>query len=88
MTLTQGTNGQWYGSDPVILSRVVDGQTETYVGSSAPFSGVRIDALFEGKKFREESTRWWEERGFTITISPTLQMARDAWFNRDKGDAT
>ena len=39
---------------------------------------------FEGKRFTEEPKSWWEAKGFTVTESPALQMAREAyWDSRD-----
>jgi hypothetical protein len=88
MSLEQGRNGQWFGNAPVLLCRIVEGKTEHLVGSSAPFGGVSVSEEFEGERFREHPQAWWKSRGFEITDSPMLHMARRAWFTRDKGDAS
>jgi len=84
MPLKRSEDGLLYGTAPVILSREKDGEIEHLIGSSAPFGGVMCSTEFEGKRFTEEPKSWWEAKGFTVTESPALQMAREAyWDSRD-----
>ena len=75
MTLRQSEDGRWYGTCTVLLTRVVDGETQEIVGTRPPFGGITVRD-FEGARFLEEWDEFWKARGFTITEPPILEEAR------------
>ena len=75
MSLQQHSNGKWYGSALVLLTRIVDGETEQLVGSRPPFGGIHVEE-FDGKRFVEEWDEFWTARGFEIVEPSILAEAR------------
>lgn len=70
------SNGKFYGTVPVILSRVVpaDGWGDTRhtvyeIGHKPPYGGV--SARINGKH-TEQPVEWWEAAGWTVTVDRLL----------------
>lgn len=78
MTLRQSNDGRWYGSMEVLLTRVVNGETEALVGHSPPFGQIAATCSdVKGKKWHiEKPQEWWRAQGWTITEPPILEEAR------------
>ena len=81
MTLRE-SDGQLYGTAKVLLSRIVDGESEELVGSRAPFAGGIMVEEFEGRRWIEEPVKFWTDRGFIITNSPLLLDARMRYWGK------
>lgn len=80
--ITQREDGRMFGSAAVLLSRMVNGESEELVGSRAPFAS-EIQVEFEGR-YVEKPDSFWIERGFLITESPLLEQARQAYWDSKK----
>lgn len=82
MSLTESVKGGWYGTVPVILSRVEQGEdgeryTNHLIGWKPPYGGVAVSEEYLGKKFREEPVSWWEAEGFTVTVDKILPILKE-----------
>lgn len=85
MTMIQSKkDGKWYGTLPVILTRIVDPTsddpwrehkiTETYIGYKPPYGYVLVNDEFEGERYTEKPVEWWESKGFTVTVDRTMEV--------------
>ncbi|QDK03356.1 hypothetical protein SEA_DEJAVU_115 [Microbacterium Phage DejaVu] len=70
------SKGKFYGTVPVILSRVVEPNeripfrhTVYEIGHKPPYGGV--SARLDGKNV-EEPVEWWESAGWTVTVDRLL----------------
>ncbi|QAU07437.1 hypothetical protein SEA_ALLEB_105 [Microbacterium phage Alleb] len=88
MTLSQAADGKWYGTLPVILTRVVEPDpknewdpgvrvTESLIGSKAPYGQVMVREEFEGKRWTEKPVDWWESKGFIVTFDRAMEILRE-----------
>lgn len=82
MSLREAVTGGWYGTVPVILSRVeTDDNGERFtrhlIGWKSPYGGILVSEEYRGKKFREEQVSWWEEEGFTVTVDKILPILKE-----------
>lgn len=87
-----GTTGNWYGTLPVILTRVIEvpgfepgingdtHQTESFIGYRSPYGSVSVSQWFESKTlktFTEQPIEWWEAKGFTVTVDRAMDELRE-----------
>ena len=88
-----GTTGKWYGTLPVILTRVIEArvigvpgfdgikgdthQTESFIGYKSPYGSVSVSQLFESKTLTERPIEWWEAKGFTVTVDRAMDELRE-----------
>lgn len=80
--------GAWYGTLPVILTRVVEPDpenewdtgmriTESFIGSKAPYGQVMVSEEFEGKRWTEKPVEWWASKGFIVTVDRAMDVLRE-----------
>lgn len=84
-----GTDGEWYGTLPVILTRVIElpesearvgddtHYTESFIGCKSPYGRVSVSQWFEGKARTEQLIEWWEAKGFTVTVDRAMDKLRE-----------
>lgn len=87
MTLKRGSDGQLYGTAPVILSKEVDGEFVNLRGSAAPFGGIMVSEEYLGQRYTEEPHSWWENQGFIIAEAPELKLARETYWDSKRAKA-
>lgn len=75
MTFRRSEDGKLYGTIEVLLTRMVEDESETLIGHQSPFGGIIVDR-FDTSRFVEERQEWWEAKGFTVTAPPLLEEAR------------
>jgi hypothetical protein len=84
MTLVEGDDGRLYGTAPVLLCRIVNGESEHLIGYASPFGGIMVTD-YGNVPYTEEPKTFWEREGFKVTESPLLLEARMRfWGQRDK----